>query len=58
MATMVDLVLTYYDKTYAYTMTSVTAGRLTVPVPAADTDGATNAALVLAAAAALPPTAS
>lgn len=53
MATMVDLVLTYYDKTYAHTMASAPAGRQTVPVPAVDTDGAANAARVLAAAASI-----
>lgn len=57
MAQMVDLVLAYYDKTYAHTMASVPAGRQTVPVPAPDTDGAANAARMLAAAATLPQTA-
>ncbi len=50
---MVDLILAYYDKTYAHTMASAPAGRLTVPVAAADTDGAANAGLVLSAASAL-----
>ncbi len=52
---MVDLVLAYYDKTYAHTMAGAPAGRPTVPVPAPTADPAANAALVLAAAATTAP---
>ena len=44
MPRMVELVLGYYDKTYAHGL----EGRPAVQVPAASTDAATNAALVLA----------
>ncbi len=47
---MVDLILAYYDKTYAYTMAIAPVGRRTVTVAAADTNAGVNAELVLAAA--------
>ena len=44
---MVELVLDYYDKTYAYTMQQTTATELH-PVTTDSADGAANAAALLA----------